>query len=474
MRADTLWIDTDQAFVTVVWRGHVQLESQHEMVRVTVHAEKPRQSWQTALAPAVHSASHLDALANLETASTEDVPRAVPKARAGTFIGSSAQPTPAALPFQNIARASERQGSRAALPFAAPAADAVAASGAALSSVTPFAPMPAVTPAVVAAQRVAPPSFGVAPVAPRFVSSEVWSSAATPSLPPAIARPVGAVSASNAAADPSARAAASRAPRRIEGDVLDLLWCDPAAATRVRRKPEWKGVLATLSAGTFDLELDAGNGSGDPDEIEAQREINHVLSRGLACASDAVDHALYDAVRPDGRFVPTLMLLNGELHFEFDEVETLKATIAAATPFANADDELKKSIDAAQQFLSTPGVVAAPEVSSGMAKRVRDAFRSTKRVVVDTYLDDQTERVLLERRAFRTLPIFGAAHLRCMFHFPSTEVGIPTYLPEPLRKKLPLFRRVRARMLAEAHFRADQYETHPAALKPVAIARIVR
>jgi hypothetical protein len=43
-----------------------------------------------------------------------------------------------------------------------------------------------------------------------------------------------------------------------------------------------------------------------------------------------------------------------------------------------------------------------------------------------------------------------------------------------LGKKLPLFRRLRMRTLVEAHFQADQYESHAAALKSVAIARIVR
>jgi hypothetical protein len=41
-------------------------------------------------------------------------------------------------------------------------------------------------------------------------------------------------------------------------------------------------------------------------------------------------------------------------------------------------------------------------------------------------------------------------------------------------KQLPLFRRLRIRTLAEAHFQADQYESHAAALKAVAVARIVR
>jgi hypothetical protein len=51
---------------------------------------------------------------------------------------------------------------------------------------------------------------------------------------------------------------------------------------------------------------------------------------------------------------------------------------------------------------------------------------------------------------------------------------MPTYLPQELAPKLPLFRRLRTKCLVEAHYQADQYEISDAALKAVAIARVVR
>jgi hypothetical protein len=44
-------------------------------------------------------------------------------------------------------------------------------------------------------------------------------------------------------------------------------------------------------------------------------------------------------------------------------------------------------------------------------------------------------------------------------------------LPESLAKKLPMYQRFRARLVAEVHQQADQYETHHAALRSVAVAR---
>jgi hypothetical protein len=40
-----------------------------------------------------------------------------------------------------------------------------------------------------------------------------------------------------------------------------------------------------------------------------------------------------------------------------------------------------------------------------------------------------------------------------------------------MAKKLPLYRRFPARLIAEVHLQVDQYETHPAALKVLALVR---
>jgi hypothetical protein len=44
---------------------------------------------------------------------------------------------------------------------------------------------------------------------------------------------------------------------------------------------------------------------------------------------------------------------------------------------------------------------------------------------------------------------------------------VPVYLPEGLGKKLPMFQRWKARVIAEVHPRVDPFESHPAALKVV-------
>jgi hypothetical protein len=337
------------------------------------------------------------------------------------------------------------------------------------------APMAApVAQAPVPTQALAPPSS--APAA-------AWSGVSgAPVAPPApvlmhasTAALGGLVSASNAAADGRPTGAnAGRAPRKIEGDVLQLLWWSPDVAARIRRKAEWKKILDQLEQGPFDPEVDEPALVDEPGEMEDRREVYEVVARGTPSGQDGVDFALLDAVRADGRFAAQLLLLVGEVRFDFDELELLKATVSAATPFASSDEELKKTLEQATAFLSTPGLVASPDVATSMTTRVREAFASASRPVASTYLDDQTERALLERRAYQKRSVFGEPHLRSLFFFAGSSTGIPTYFPESVAKKLPLFRRLRVRLIVEAQFQADQYESHSAAMKVAAVARIVR
>ena len=109
-----------------------------------------------------------------------------------------------------------------------------------------------------------------------------------------------------------------------------------------------------------------------------------------------------------------------------------------------------------------------------MTANVREAFTKRPRGVDMPYFDEQVERVLIGRRAFQERDVFGSSCLRCTFHSERSTTGIPTYFPEALARRLPLYRRLPARLLAEAHFQTDQYESHPAALRAAALARLVK
>lgn len=262
--------------------------------------------------------------------------------------------------------------------------------------------------------------------------------------------------------------------RRGRVTAYDLLWFHTDLLPRVRRKREWRDLIDELEQTPYDPELDAPAPGDAPADIEDRREIMHVLARGAPTTESGMDASLDGAVRSDGRFAAPLVLVSGELALDFDELETLRAVVSVATPLAAGDEELKTSIDQANAYLGVPNLVPSPETVKGFTTRIREAFAKGKRAVPGTYLDSESERALLEKRAFQSRDVFGAKHLRGLFFFSGSTTGVPTYLPELLAKKLPLFRRIPMRIIADVVFQADQFESHPTALLSGAVARVVR
>ena len=175
-----------------------------------------------------------------------------------------------------------------------------------------------------------------------------------------------------------------------------------------------------------------------------------------------------------GRFVPPMVVVEGELELPFDELETLKATIstamAAITP---ANVELEAAVMAAKNFVQTLLLSASPAVSEGLTRRIREAFVKEQKTLPLEYLDTQVERVLLLGRHYQKRMVFGGAFVRCFFWLPDEALALVAYLPADVATKLPMWRRFRARVMAEVHPAQDQYEEATRAFKIVAVGRVV-
>jgi hypothetical protein len=167
------------------------------------------------------------------------------------------------------------------------------------------------------------------------------------------------------------------------------------------------------------------------------------------------------------------VLIAGELLFPFDELELLKATITAATPLVAGDKKLKDTIDAVNEVLKTPGLQSSSGVAESLTGRVKEAFAQANRMLPATYLETQTERVLLEQRHYQRRTVFGELWLRSLLTLPGAPAPIPAYVPEALAKRLPMFQRFRARLLGEIHMQQDQYEAQPSALEVTALGRVM-
>jgi hypothetical protein len=250
------------------------------------------------------------------------------------------------------------------------------------------------------------------------------------------------------------------------------VWFDPESLPRVHRKVEFKPILRAVEERAPDTDLDDPTLSKNPAEVEDRRDMFEVLSRGDALDETALNRALERAVRDDGKFVPPLALVDGELRFFFDELETLRAALTIAAVFSPGDEPLKTAIADAREFLRTPDMRSSPSVTEGYTTRIQEALKRSKRAPTPTYLDEQTERVLVEARHYQRRTVYGAPHLRAQIQIGTSARPWPLYVPEPAAGRLPMFARFTVRILAEVGFQEIQYEAHPSALRVLALARV--
>lgn len=460
LKCDTLIVDTDRGVCTLTFRGQAPLDSPVFAGRVVVAMERPGQqlSW-----------------ADLERMSPEL--RTPPGAAPEPVISHRAPAVEQTLQQKDFQPS-------VALPFAGGAPPAQAPvpppAFAPLPAATPFSSPPSTPVPFSAASPMPPPASAPVPPEPLPVappSSSPWASSAPP--------PASSLEAvSNAAAapwtaprdePPPAPVARPASTPKATPDILHLVWVDKAVAPSLRKNPAWKKLLDDLeyepADGDLDDPPDGGPGpAARSDEADDQRDVFNVCARGEAIDGPGLVESLMGAVRADGKFVPPLTLAAGEIAFSFDELETLKATVAAVTPFAGADKPLKDTVDAVREILAAPDLRSSSGVE-GVTQRVREAFAQGKRPLPQGYLDGVVSRVLLEQRAYQQRVVLGAPHLRALFHLNGDVV--PAYLPEGIAPRLPLFKRFKARLLAFVHPQEDEAESHPCALRVAALARVI-
>ncbi|MDC3979488.1 DUF2169 family type VI secretion system accessory protein [Polyangium jinanense] len=274
---------------------------------------------------------------------------------------------------------------------------------------------------------------------------------------------------------PTAFGAGVRPSGRLDTrDVLHLIWYNPESVARICRVPVWRAILDEMEDKPADETLNDPAPTKDPIEIEDTRDIFEIMSRGVSQDVDQLEAELGAAVRPGNKFVPSLLLLAGELSFPFDERKTLEAAVAVATPIAGADEGLKTALREARDFLATPDQLCPAPIIEGYTARLREAYQRGRRALGPDALELQMERALIEGRHYQKRQVLGMNAIRAHLHT-STGTGArpaPVYLPEDIAKKLPLFQKFRARLLVELYFQEDQYEPHPAALKALAIGRV--
>lgn len=297
--------------------------------------------------------------------------------------------------------------------------------------------------------------------------------------PPLSPNPVlgGAVAASDAAAaalrpkEGSEKKSASAVYISPPKAVIELLWYDPAAMPRIRRQPGWKEILGQIKSKAFEDELGVDSPPEKRQEARDKRDMAGLLARGDAVDFAGLQEALSNAVTEDGTFVAPLVLLAGELEFPFDELETLKATMAALTPLASGDKALKETLDTTAELLKTPWLQGASGIAEGLTAKLKEVYGRGNRVLPPRYLEGHTERMLLEQRAYQKRKVMGKVCIRSLLQMSGVNGGVPVYLPEALGQELPAFQRFSVRMVGEVRGKVDQYEGQDVAVRGWGVGR---
>ncbi|HVK66992.1 MAG TPA: hypothetical protein VM694_21050, partial [Polyangium sp.] len=398
---------------------------------------------------------------------------------------SAAAPVPPPVSATNAVTAPRvpPQPSRTPMPFPAPQPPVAA------QLVPPMPPVPAI-PAAPAAPPAAPPftppqatpvppaevprreplDVAAAPVSPRETSP--WAAGASANVIGAPTHtPVAAPVTTTPAAqdDMRPRVPPARPSRRLGPEVVDLLWFDPQGVARIRAA--FPTIVDELEFEPLDPKHDLP--TDDPNASRDRHDTFGVLTRATPTDGRGIQRAMLESISETGRFTPPVVMLTGELRFPFDEVEHLQAAVAAITPLVTEDNKkLKDALEAANEVLKTP-LLQAPSNVEAVTSELRDALRQSRRSVTVTQLDAHIERVLLDQRKYQKRIVFGDEQIRALCVPAGENTTVPVYLPQILAMKLPLMLKMKARLLAEAHAQQDQYESHPNALRVLALGRVV-
>jgi hypothetical protein len=354
-----------------------------------------------------------------------------------------------------------------ATPFPAPAPSPSPPAATSASPQPPAAappPLPAMVPSPPVALASAVATLTGDAKSPWAAASAPRISPATPVTPPPLPSPSKPAPPSKA---PPARAPAPAVSRPAPADVLDLLWFDPDALPRIRSR--FSALIDQLEFEPLDPRHDL-----PVDDPKASRDRHHafgVLTQAPVTDAPGVSRAMVEAISDKGRFTPPVVVLSGELRFPFDEVEHLKAAAAAAKPLARDDKRLSDLLEMVNELVGTPLLQGSPGAVDSLLRDLSGAVSASKRPLPVKFLDAHLERVLLEQRRYQKRTVFGAPMLRGLFTPAGSSAPVPAYLPEAVAEKLPLVVQMKVRLIAEASGAQDQYESHPQALRVVALSR---
>lgn len=489
LRADTMWIDTQQSIVTVTHRTTVPARAidaadvylwldgfDGQVKEVGADSQPPREGRLATVA--ISAVSDDDPFRSTQAVVVPEHTPTMPFASAGLRRPARTAPAPAriaapAAPSVVVppaARAPEPQSSPSpSAAFAsAPALVAPARPEAALGAAPPLA-MESRTAALAAVPMIRPSGPLPSAVPP------TWQAAAPPSPPPVQPPRIDTWklheeasrktldSTPDATPIPEARPSVPEAPPAPPMPVaaIEVAWLDGASDIELASRSKLLAEQLDEEEVEWMSPNEAASGSADRGRADVARYFRKAKPRSL----DDLPKLLIKALEGDENERPHVVV-SGELTWTFDPRAAIKAWIAVATPLG-ADPRIKEAIDGAQRAMDET-LVTLPEVLQTPLDRLREAVRAITKTVGGAPIEAAVERHLLEERGFGKRKVWAAARLRAHLSAKGSKTLVPVYLSETAGPEAPLIQRFPIRLLAELRTRQDPAEPCAVCLRAVA------
>jgi hypothetical protein len=263
---------------------------------------------------------------------------------------------------------------------------------------------------------------------------------------------------------------ATRAPAAAEErERIDYLWHDTASEDHIVRARSMK-----RQASAHGIEDEWLPSHAATDSSKEAATIRAIVAERRPSSMEEVARLYEEALDRGGERL--FCLVRGELTLSFEPVEALRVTLSVITPFLT-DGRLKEAYDSAREALQTSESLA-PAIAATHKDRVDDAMKSALRASYAT-IESVIERALIEDRAFSRRKVFGHRFVRGLLHpwsrsssSSATAGAVPVYVPDDGAQALPLMSRVPMRLIVEVRPTQDAVESHPLALRVVALGRV--
>jgi hypothetical protein len=218
---------------------------------------------------------------------------------------------------------------------------------------------------------------------------------------------------------------------------------------------------------------------GESPELPSRAAVSGVIRRGTPTPLGDLTSLLERRLLESAELSPPMAVIEARLVMAFDLRRELEQLVATARPLAKHQKKVAEAIGHAEEMLATP-VEASPTIARAVGDQLRRAWRECNRMLPADHLDNTVERALLCARAYDSRQVLDATFLRGLAREGGGDAPkpgdpprreIPTYLPESISKRLPLFRQLNVKMVADVLPRQDGEEASHVCLRVVALAR---